>query len=111
MITCDCPGKLAAKRSSALHGSIRRFTLTRRTMDLHRRFRVSVRHALAASGLGLILGVIATAQPSATGPTTAPATRSYTVAGHGDLRLTIPAGWSESEDAPQSGMPRTVRIT
>ncbi|CAN5428124.1 hypothetical protein BH09PLA1_BH09PLA1_37670 [soil metagenome] len=55
-----------------------------------------------------------TTEPSTATPTinsSAPAVKSYSVDGHGDLNLTIPAGWNESEDAPQPGMPRTVRLT
>ncbi|MBC8105712.1 MAG: hypothetical protein H7Z14_03910 [Anaerolineae bacterium] len=78
---------------------------------------MSFRHALAIGALALILiPTIDLAQAPATRPTTAPttaaaSTKTYAVAGHGDLKLTIPAGWTESEDPVQPGMPRTVRFT
>jgi len=76
---------------------------------------VSFRHALAFVALALFvipssLIAQAPATQSATAPTTAPTTKSYSVAGHGELRLTIPPGWMESEDPVQPGMPRTVRF-
>lgn len=76
---------------------------------------MSFRHALACVALAsLLFPELCSAQGPATRSATAPpatAAKSYAVAGHSDLNLTIPAGWNETEEPMQPGMPRTVRFT
>lgn len=80
---------------------------------------MSVRHATAIVVVVLLmlfnaLIVQADQGPPATGRATSPApttSKSYSIENHGELRLTIPAGWTVQEDPATPGIPRTLRLT
>jgi hypothetical protein len=65
--------------------------------------------ALADQGAATNPATAPTTAVAATAPT-APTNKSYSIENHGELKLTIPAGWNVQEEPAAPGIPRTLRL-